>query len=177
MSDGESQQCDWEEGVGLSEETTYVALYPSRKHAEQWMEEAEEQGYGSRSKYLYELIQEARAARQEGFLAYSQNESKVEELQLRVEQLQDDLEDARNSEPGEIDIAHEEFVTAFLTENYQPVEKVLHQVTDSGVLTGIVKDAVEEQLFDLAEENKVEYKQGYGWRLAHEDADAEVVEA
>jgi len=63
-------------------------------------------------------------------------------------------------------------VTAFLTESYQPVEKVLHQVTDSGVLTGIVKDAVEEQLFDLTEENKVEYKQGYGWRLAHDDASA-----
>ncbi len=75
MSDEEPQQTEWETEVGLSEETTYVAIYPSRKHAEEWMEEAEEQGYGSRSKYLYELIQEARAARQEGFLAYSQNES------------------------------------------------------------------------------------------------------
>lgn len=55
-------------------------------------------------------------------------------------------------------------MTTFLTENYQPLNKVLHQVTHSGVLTGIVKDAVEDQLFDLAEENKVEYKQGYGWR-------------
>ncbi|ELZ08338.1 hypothetical protein C479_13403 [Halovivax asiaticus JCM 14624] len=80
------------------------------------MEEAEEQGYGSQSKYLYELIQEARAARKEGFLAYSQNESQAEELQLKIEQLEDKLENARNSEPGEIDIAHEEFVTAFLTE-------------------------------------------------------------
>jgi len=128
----------------LSEETTYVALYPNRKHSKEWKREAEEQGYGSRSKYLYELIQEARVARQEGFLAYSQNESKVEELQLQVEQLEDELKDARNSEPGEIDIAHEEFVTAFLTESYQPVEKVLDQVTDSGVFTGIVKDGVEE---------------------------------
>ena len=85
MSNNEPQQTEWEAEVGLSEETTYVAIYPSRKHAEEWMEEAEEQGYGSRSKYLYELIQEARAARQEGFLAYSQNESKVEELQLRNE--------------------------------------------------------------------------------------------
>jgi hypothetical protein len=176
MSDEEPQQTEWENEVGLSEETTYVAIYPSRKHAEEWMEEAEEQGYGSRSKYLYELIQEARAARQEGFLAYSQNESKVEELQLQVEQLQDDLEDARNSEPGEIDIEHEEFVTAFLTDRYQEFESILKEVTGSGVLTGIVKDAVEEQLFDLAEENKVEYKEGYGWRLAHDDADAEVVE-
>jgi hypothetical protein len=86
MTDEEPQQTAWETEVGLSEETTYVAIYLSRKHAEEWMEEAEEQGYGSRSKYLYELIQEARAARQEGFLAYSQNESKVEELQLQVEQ-------------------------------------------------------------------------------------------
>ena len=91
MSNDEPQQTEWEDEVGLSEETTYVALYPSRKHAEEWMQEAEEQGYGSRSKYLYELIQEARAARQEGFLAYSQNESKLEELQLQVEQLQDEL--------------------------------------------------------------------------------------
>ena len=177
MSDEELQQTEWENEVGLSEETTYVALYPSRKHAEEWMEEAEEQGYGSRSKYLYELIQEARAARQEGFLAYSQNESKVEELQLQVEQLQDELENARNSEPGEIDIEHEEFVTAFLTDRYQEFESILREVTGSGVLTGIVKDAVEEQLFDLAEDDKVEYKQGYGWRLAHDDADTEAVEA
>lgn len=176
MSDEEPQQTEWETEVGLSEETTYVAIYPSRKHAEQWMEETEEQGYGSRSKYLYELIQEARAARQEGFLAYSQNESKVEELQLQVEQL-DELENARNSEPGEIDIEHEEFVTAFLTDRYQEFESILKEVTGSGVLTGIVKDAVEEQLFDLTEENKVEYKQRYGWRLAHDDADAEAVEA
>ena len=40
MSDEESQQTEWETEVGLSEETTYVALYPNRKHAEEWMEEA-----------------------------------------------------------------------------------------------------------------------------------------
>ena len=91
--------------------------------------------------------------------------------------MQDDLENARNSEPGEVDIAHEEFVTAFLTESYQEFESILKEVTGSGVLTGIVKDAVEEQLFDLAEDDKVEYKQGYGWRLAHDDADTEAVEA
>ncbi|WP_049927540.1 hypothetical protein [Halopiger goleimassiliensis] len=176
MVEEESQQCEWEEEVGLSEETTYVALYPSRKHAEEWMKEAEEKGYGSRSKYLYELIQEARAARQEGFLTYSQNEPKVKELEMKVEQLQEELEEERDKESGEIDIAHEEFVTTFLNERYQPLDKILHQVTDSGVLTGIVKDAVEDQLFDLAEEGEVEYKQGYGWRLAHDSDEQEVVE-
>lgn len=40
MNDEEPQQTEWEDEVGLSEETTYVALYPSRKHAEEWMEEA-----------------------------------------------------------------------------------------------------------------------------------------
>ena len=144
MSNDEPQQIKWEHEVGLSEKTTYVALYPSRKHAEEWMEEAKEQGYGDRSKYLYELIQEARAARQEGFLAYSQNESKkIEELQLQVEQLQDEFEDARASEPGEIDIAHEEFVTAFLTDRYWKFETILREVTGSGVLAGTVKHSVE----------------------------------
>lgn len=177
MGDEEPQQTEWENEVGLSEETTYVAIHPSRKHAEEWMEEPEEQGYGSRSKYLYELIQEARAARQEGFLAYSQNELRVEELQLQVEQLRDDLKHARNSEPGEFDVEHEEFVTACLTDRYQEFETILKDVTGSGILTGIVKDAVEGQLFDMAEESKVEYKQGYGWRVTHDDADADVIEA
>jgi len=44
MSNDEPQQTEWETAVGLSEETTYVASYPSRKHAEEWMQEAEEQG-------------------------------------------------------------------------------------------------------------------------------------
>ena len=39
MSNDEPQQTEWETEVGLSEKTSYVAIYPSRKHAEQWMEE------------------------------------------------------------------------------------------------------------------------------------------
>ena len=175
--DGESQQCEWEKDVGLSEDTAYVVLYPARSHAEEWKEEAKEQGYGSRSKYLYELIQEARAFRQEGFLAYDKNESEVEELQLQIEQLETDLEHERQRDPGEIPIEHEEFVTAHLTDRYQPFNRLLNEVTSSGVLTGIVKDSVEDQLFDLAKENKVEYKPGYGWRLAQEKGEREVVEA
>lgn len=46
MSDEEPQQTKCEGEVNASEETTYVSLYPSRKHAEEWIEEAEEQGYG-----------------------------------------------------------------------------------------------------------------------------------
>ena len=34
MSNDEPQQTEWENEVGLPEETTYVASYPSRKHAE-----------------------------------------------------------------------------------------------------------------------------------------------
>lgn len=43
-----------------------------------------------------------------------QIKTQVEELQLQVEQLQDEIEKARNSEPGEVEIKHEVFVTAFL---------------------------------------------------------------
>ena len=42
MSDEEPQQTEWEDEVGLSEETTYVALYPSRKHANEFTDEAAE---------------------------------------------------------------------------------------------------------------------------------------
>ena len=35
MINDEPQQTEWESKVGLSEETTYVALYPNRKHAEE----------------------------------------------------------------------------------------------------------------------------------------------
>lgn len=45
------------------------------------------------------------------------------------------------------------------------------------MLTGIVKDSVEEQLFELAKEDKVEYKPGYGWRLTQENDEPETVEA
>lgn len=176
-TDGESQRSDWEENVGLSQETTYVALYPNREHAEEWKAEAEEQGYSSRSKYIYELIQEARAFRQEGFLAYDRSESEIEQLHLEIEQLEEQLADHRAKEPGEIPIEHEEFVTAFLTDSYQPFESVVTEITESGVLTGIVKDAIEDQLFDLAEAGKVEYKQGYGWRLTHDAVDQEAVSA
>ncbi|MFA9417954.1 hypothetical protein [Natrinema sp. HArc-T2] len=104
------------------------------------------------------MIQEARAFHQEGFLAYDKNESEVEELQLQIEQL-------------------EEFVTAFLTDRYQPFERLLNEITSSGVLVGVVKDAVEEQLFDLADQGKVEYKQGYGSRLASDLDDGQEVSA
>lgn len=70
---GESQQSEWEKKTTLNEDTAYIVLYPVRMRTEEWMAEAKEQGYGSRSRYLYELIQEARAFRQEGLLTLNQN--------------------------------------------------------------------------------------------------------
>jgi hypothetical protein len=58
----ETEPCDWERTVGLSNDTTYVAIYPAREHADTWMDEANERGQ-SRSRYLIELIQEARSNR------------------------------------------------------------------------------------------------------------------
>lgn len=168
-TDGESQQSDWEKETGLNKDTTYVVLYPARSHADEWMEEAKEQGYGSRSKYLYELIQEARAFRQEGFLAHNRDESRMEELEAQVTQLQQELTDARQHDIGDVPIPDEAFVTGFLTDRYKRTGQILNDLTSSGVLTGIVKDSVEDQLYDLAERGIVEFKQGYGWRLTAND--------
>ena len=165
MSDGEPQQSNWEKETGLNEDTTYVVLYPARSHADEWMEEAKEQGYGSRSKYLYELIQEARAFRQEGFLAHNRNESEVEELEAEVARLKEELAEERQQGTGEVPIPDDAFVTAFLTDRYKRTGQILKDVTSSGALTGVIKDSVEDQLYDLAERGVVEFKQGHGWRL------------
>jgi hypothetical protein len=171
MAEGDTKDTDWRDEVGLSDETAYVVIYPSKEHAEEWMQEAEENGYGSRSKYLYELIQEARAAREGDFLSYGADEGRVEELETKVQNLREELEREREGGSADIDIEHEEFVTSFLSDTYQPLEDLLREITESGVLTGIVKDSVEDQLFELAERDRVEYKEGYGWRLTEDEED------
>lgn len=58
----------WKETAGVSDHHARVTIVCHEDDAETWMEEADENGYPNRSRYLYELTQEARAYRDEGFL-------------------------------------------------------------------------------------------------------------
>ena len=87
-SDSDSEP-DW---YRLDQETTKAQLYPHEDHKEEWQEEAEKAGQ-SLSQYLYDLIQEARAYR-EGDVPITSEDERVQELESRIEELQNELDQA-----------------------------------------------------------------------------------
>lgn len=58
MSDDKDQ---WKQTSGLAADSTVAQIVCEEPHKQEWDDEAEEKGYRSTSKYLYELVQEARA--------------------------------------------------------------------------------------------------------------------
>lgn len=153
----------WKKTAGLPESTTRVPIYCDESHKEEWMEEAEEKGY-SMSRYLYELVQEARAYREEGFLSHHQSKKRIAELQEEVDELRRKLEEEKQTgtteEVGEVD-----FLERFLTHQYQPLNNILEDIAESGVLDDVIRKPVEDQLFHLAQQDRAEYKRGHGWKL------------
>ncbi|MFB6196158.1 MAG: hypothetical protein ABEI80_08290 [Haloplanus sp.] len=77
ISEKDSEKQQWKKTGGFAEDTAVAQVVCKEDDLEKWDSEVEEQGYGSRSKYLYELIEEARAYRQEGFLSHHQSEQRL----------------------------------------------------------------------------------------------------
>lgn len=165
--DSESKQGNWEREVGLKEETTYVAIYPARTHAETWMQEAKENDQ-ARSRYLIELIQEARAKRQGRLSASDTHEKRVEELTRTIERLEDEIEATHesSSSPQSHDALD---LKPHLTNRCQPMDNIVDTVLDSNELPDVVTRLVEDQLYQLAEQDEAEYKHGFGWRLTDDE--------
>lgn len=59
-----NEKSRYKETMGLSDQTTMVHIYADEDDAQDWKDEAKDNNFSSRSKYLYHLIQEARAYRQ-----------------------------------------------------------------------------------------------------------------
>ncbi|WP_231751216.1 hypothetical protein [Halogeometricum sp. CBA1124] len=110
----------WKESVNLPESTTKVSLYCSEDDKEEWDEEVEEKQYKSRSKYLYELIQEARAYRDQGFLAHHESEERIEELKQEIESLENRLENRERQSSGQTEVDDVDFLEKFLDDTYKP---------------------------------------------------------
>ena len=81
----------WTKTTGLAADTTIVQIICKEWDRETWTEEAELRGYSSRSTYLYELIQESRRYRQEGFLSREQAQQEIDTLEAEVERLTAEL--------------------------------------------------------------------------------------
>lgn len=77
----------WKKTMGLAADSTIVQVTCKERDKDAWTEEADSQGYSSRSTYLYELIQESRRYREEGFLSREQAHQKIEELEFEVDRL------------------------------------------------------------------------------------------
>ncbi|ELZ80171.1 hypothetical protein C454_11186 [Haloferax gibbonsii ATCC 33959] len=142
-----------------------VVVYCPKTDIEQWDEEVEENGVRSRSTYLYELIQEARAYRNEGFLSHHQAENRIEELEAEVQKLHRELKENNSHRGKSSRLDDVEFLQQFLKPEYQPLEELLKRVVASGAVDRQLRRPIENQLYYLAEQNIAEYERGHGWRL------------
>lgn len=154
----------WKETTGVSDYHARVTIVCHEDDAETWMDEADENGYGSRSKYLYELIQEARAYREEGFLSHHESEEKIEELQQRIKQLETQLEEKEKEESGQVSIDDPAFIQRFLGDEHRPLKAILQDIIESGALDDLLRKPIENQLYFLAQQGEVEYERGHGWK-------------
>lgn len=164
-NDYNTQQSDWEHEIGLNEETAYVVIYPARSHAELWMEEADEQGR-SRSQYLYELIQEARAKRQGQLRTQRRDAQREEELERTNAQLESKIESLRNDDAENVNVDLARIVDPVLTTQYQPFDQLVSSAHETEALETWLRTNVETRLFELVEQDRVEYQGGHGWRWA-----------
>ncbi|SDQ40886.1 hypothetical protein [Natronobacterium texcoconense] len=161
----------WKDSTGVSESTTKVQIYCSDDAKQQWEEEVESQGYKSLSTYLFELIQEARAYREEGFLSHHQSEEQIEELEQRIETLEKQLDRKEKRDSGNVQIDDPEFLYRFLDYRYKTLDKIMREIVESGALDDMIRKPVEDQLYFLASQEEVEYNRGHGWKLKDGDRD------
>jgi len=162
MSDDKDQ---WKQTSGLAADSTVAQIVCKEPDKEEWDQEAEEKGYRSTSKYLYELVQEGRAYRQQGYLAHHRSEEKVAELKAQIKELETQLEREQNQESDTTELADIDFLEKVLSAEYQTLPEILKNIIESGELDNQIRKPVEDELYYLASQDRVEYKRGHGWRL------------
>jgi len=156
----------WKENMGMSQDTGLVKIYAPMSHKKTWQQEADEKNYKSTSKYLHELIQEARAIRDEGFLAPQDSDQEVQRLKKKIEELEDRLAKARQQNRESVTIDDAAFLKQFLTHEYQTFDEVLQKIVESDTVDELLRGPVEDELYFLAAREEVEFEHGHGWRLA-----------
>lgn len=159
----------WQETSGFAADTMMVHITAPESQVDDWDTEAEEAGFNNRSDYLRALIGEARAYRQNDVRGPQQAEQRIQELQSEVDRLQDELEQERRKSGGRPAIDDVDFLERFLTDNYQPLPDILQQIVESGVLNDLIRKRVEDQLYFMAQQGRVQFERGWGWKLAEED--------
>ena len=160
----ESGKEQWKETSGFSEDTEVAQIVCKEEDLEQWDEEA----HGSRSSYMYTLIQEARAYREHGFLSGNGDQVRIQELEEEVERLEARLEEKESESTEAVSFDPSTLKDEVLTDQYQSLEEVLRTIIESGILDDALRQPVENQLYFLAAQDEVKYQRGFGWKLVEE---------
>ena len=155
----------WKDTAGIPETTTKIQIYCPETQKTAWNNEVEEKNYKSLSTYLYELIQEARAYRDQGFLAHHQSEQKIQALEQEVNRLQNKLNEQEKGNSGQVELDDNDFLYRFLSTQYKPLEQILREIVESGVLDDLIRKRVENQLYYMASQDHITYQRGHGWKL------------
>jgi len=153
---------DWNR---LDDETAKAQLYPHEDHKEEWQQEAEESGQ-SLSRYLYDLIQEARAYREGDLPVITSKDERVQELQNKIGELQEELDQAQQQQQTGSRLSISDLVEQELSEQYKSIDEILDDVKASDEVTQHLRRQIEEQLYSLNENGEAEFQRGHGWRIA-----------
>lgn len=155
-----------DEYAKLSDDRRAVKIYPENEVADQWEEEAEDQDI-SLSRYLQNLIHEARSYREHGLITTGETSQKrVQELEEEVARLEKRLEQKKSESTDAVSFDPETLKQEILTGQYQSLEDILRRIVESGVLDDALRQPVENQLYFLAANDEVEYERGFGWKLS-----------
>lgn len=58
-----------------------------------------------------------------------------------------------------------DFLEQFLSAEYQTLPEILQEIVESGALDNLIRKPIEDELYYLASQDRVEYERGHSWRL------------
>jgi len=149
-----------------SDERKVVKTYALTEVKNEWKQEAEEEGL-SLSRYLHQLIQESRAMRKQGRLKLG-DRRRVVELEQEVDELQTKLENRKqgrsNPDIGS-SLIQPETLEEQLGEEYESLDQVLKELVGDEEFQSRLRTELKSELYRLANNGKVEYRRGSGWKL------------
>lgn len=163
----EQEKAQWQKTSGFAADSTRFQIVVSEDRAEQWKQDAKENGYHSRNKYLLDLIREGEAARDRRFLSRHRLEAENEKLQEELAHLQSRLHQQEKRRGGRLEFDDTPFLKRFLTPQYRSLPDLLRDIMESGALNEMLRKRVEDELYVLAQQGEVQYRRGWGWKLAN----------
>lgn len=157
----ENDKQQWKKTSGFADDTEVAQVVCKEEDLKKWDEEAS----GNRSKYLYTLIQEARAYRKHGFGTTEGDQARIQELEDQVQRLQARLEEKDSESSETISFEPSTLKNEVLTQQYQSLQEILQKIIESGILDDALRQPVENQLYFLAAQDEVKFERGWGWKL------------